>query len=65
MVSLSASCEFAQLSAKLDPDFIPRLWAARREALGWHTPSILDPAEVTAAPQPTTTAHEIHQTSLF
>lgn len=30
LVSLDATCEHAQLSAKYDPDFLPRLRAARR-----------------------------------
>jgi hypothetical protein len=32
-VALDATCEFALLSAKLDPDFMPRVYQARRENL--------------------------------
>ena len=48
LVDLNGTCEHAQLSAKFDPDFMPRLAAARRGE--WETPTILAP---TAAPTET------------
>lgn len=36
LVDLEGTCEHAQLSAKCDPDFLPRLRAARRG--DWETP---------------------------
>lgn len=51
MVELTATCEFAQLSAKFDPAFMPAVHAARRG--DWPQPSILEPVQET----PTTEIH--------
>lgn len=56
LVNLSETCEHALLSAKLDPDFMPRLRAARREAWGLNVPSILAPSEPVSKPAPPATA---------
>lgn len=51
LVDLTATCEWAQLSVKFDPDFLPRLRVARREAIGLgNSPTILDPSDKTEPP---------------
>lgn len=42
-VDLSSTCEFARLSAKLDPDFMPRTYQKRHQDIT--DSSILPPAE--------------------
>jgi hypothetical protein len=62
LVTLTETCERAQLSAKFDPDFMPRLRAARRG--DWEKPE--PPAEPVSKPaQPTPPAHESRKNKLF
>lgn len=62
LVTLTETCEHAQLSAKSDPDFIPRLRAARHGE--WAKPE--PPAEPVSKPaQPTPPARESRTDELF
>jgi hypothetical protein len=62
-VHLDSTCAHAQLSAKFDPDFMPRVWAARRG--GIPRPSLLAPVSPPPAPTPKPETREIYQDSLF
>jgi hypothetical protein len=48
VVSLDSTCDDAQLSAKFDPDFFPRLAATRRGS--WETPPPAEPTPQTPDP---------------
>lgn len=47
VVSLDSTCEFALLSAKLDPEFMPSVYLARRAGI---SQASLIPAEFTPLP---------------
>lgn len=61
-VSLDATCEHAKISAKFDPDFFPKIRAARLVAMGI-LPILPEPSP--PAPTPTEIHRERHQTELF